>query len=100
MPDDSKRTNTDNKLENPASHFEKPSKVANDKRLSRGEKEEALEAWEQDARQLLTASNEGMIASDEGIARDGVHLDDVVRAKEAVAERPKTGRLPKGTPEG
>ncbi len=89
MPRDSKHTNTDNKLENPASHFEKPSEVANDKRLSHGEKEEALNTWEQDARQLLTASNEGMTASDEGNTRDGVHLDDVVRAKETIAERSK-----------
>jgi hypothetical protein len=90
MPSDSKHTNTDNKLENPASHFAKPSAVANDNRLSHGEKEEALKTWEQDTRQLLTASNEGMTASDEGHTTEGVQLDDVVRARGAIAERLKS----------
>jgi hypothetical protein len=89
MPTETKHTSTDDRLENPASHFEKPSQVVSDRRLSHGQKEEALKTWEQDARQLLTASNEGMTASDEGNARDGVSLDDIVRAKETIAEGPK-----------
>ena len=84
-----KHKNTGNKRENPASHFTKPSEVANDRKLSHGDKEDALNTWEQDARQLLMASNEGMTASDEGNTRDGVHLDDVVRAKKTIAEWPK-----------
>jgi DNA replication initiation complex subunit (GINS family) len=87
MSTDPKYKNTDNELKNPASHFKTPSEVANHRNLSHGDKEEALNAWEQDARQLLTASDEGMTASDEGDTRDGVHLDDVVRAKETIAER-------------
>ena len=87
MSTDPKYKNMDNELENPAFHFKTPREVANDKRLSHGDKEEALNAWEQDARQLLTASDEGMTASDEGNTRDGVYLDDVVRAKETIAER-------------
>ena len=62
MATDSKHKNTDNKRENPASHFTKPSEVANDRKLSHGDKEDALNTWEQDARQLLMASNEGMTA--------------------------------------
>jgi hypothetical protein len=84
MAADSKHKNTDNRRENPASHFTKPSEVANGRKLSHGDKEEALNTWEQDARQLLMASNEGMTASDEGNTRDGVYLDDVVRAKETI----------------
>jgi hypothetical protein len=87
MSRDPKSTNTGHELENPASHFKTPNDVANDKKLSHGD-EEALNAWEQDARQLLTASDEGMTArSDEGDKRDAVYLDDVVRAKEIIAER-------------
>jgi hypothetical protein len=92
MPTETKHTSTDDRLKNPASHFEKPSQVANDRRLSHGQKEEALNTWEQDARQLLTASNEGMTASDEGNTRDEVSLDDIARAKQTIAEMPKNKR--------
>jgi hypothetical protein len=41
-------------------------------------------------RQLLTASNEGMPGSDEGLQPDADNrLGEVVRAKEKVGERPK-----------
>jgi hypothetical protein len=87
VPTDTEHPDTDNRLKNPASHFEKPSQVVNDKKLSHGEKEEALNTWEQDARQLLIASNEGMTASDEGNTRDGVYLDDIVRAKDTICRK-------------
>ena len=38
MATHSKHKNTDNKRENPASHFTKPSEVANDRKLSHGDK--------------------------------------------------------------
>jgi hypothetical protein len=75
---------------NPATGFENPSDVVKDKDLSREEKKKALDTWEQDARQLLTASNEGMTGSDEGLTRDDPHqFGKVVRAKDALGEKPK-----------
>ena len=90
MPPDAKHANADNRIEDPASHFQRPSQVANDSRLSHGEQGEALNTWEQDARQLLTASNEGMTASDNDRMREAVSLGDIVRARETIAERPKS----------
>ena len=48
------------KVENPDAQFDKPTEVVKDKALSHEEKKKALNTWEQDERQLLTASNEGM----------------------------------------
>ena len=55
-----------NKIVNPEVHFDKPKDVVQDDALSHQEKKKALNTWEQDERQLLTASNEGMSGSDEG----------------------------------
>ena len=80
----------DPKVENPATHFDKPQDVVQDKTLSTEEKKKALSTWEQDARQLLTASNEGMPGSEEGAQPDDHHrLGEVVRAKDAMGEKPK-----------
>jgi hypothetical protein len=51
------------------------------------EKKKALGTSEQDTRQVLTASNEGMPGSEEG-AQPGHHhrLGDVVRAKDTMGE--------------
>jgi hypothetical protein len=77
-------------IDNPASVFEKPHDVVRDKSLSNSEKREALDTWEQDARQLMTASNEGMPGPDEGLDRHDHHrMAEVVRAKGALGERPK-----------
>ena len=84
------QTSKDQKIKNPAVSFEKPSDVVKDKELSDEEKKQALNTWEQDARQLLTASNEGMPGSDEGITRDDPHqFGKVVRAKDKLGEKPK-----------
>ena len=48
------------RVDNPETHYDKPADIAADKNLSPGEKAKALSNWEQDARQLLTASNEGV----------------------------------------
>ena len=48
------------KLEKPADHYKSPDDIVKDKDLSPAEKRQALNTWEQDARQMLTASNEGM----------------------------------------
>jgi hypothetical protein len=43
-------------VENPATSFARPMDVVNNSKLSKTEKVEALDAWEQDAQQLMTAS--------------------------------------------
>jgi hypothetical protein len=71
-----------NKIENPQSSFDHPNDVVKDRQLSPGEKQDALNTWEQDARQLLTASDEGMPGSEEGVEQKDSHrLGEVVRAK-------------------
>jgi hypothetical protein len=80
------------KVENPANNFENPGAVVKDKDLSLKEKKTALNTWEQDARQLLAASDEGMPGRDEGLIRDGPHhLGQAVRAKVKLGEKP-TGK--------
>ena len=81
---------TKNKVENSEAHFSKPKQVVKDNFLSHDEKKKALNTWEQDERQLLTASNEGMSGSDEGLRVDDDNsLGDVVRAKGTIGEKPK-----------
>ena len=48
------------KLANPEAHFPSPAAVAEDAKLSTGQKRAALAIWEQDARQLAVATEEGM----------------------------------------
>jgi hypothetical protein len=78
------------KVENPRAHFDKPKKIVQDKALSHDEKKKALNTWEQDERQLLTASNEGMSGDDEGLQSEETNrLGEVVRAKAKIGEKPK-----------
>jgi len=80
----------DQKVENPSSAFDKPSDVVKAPELTPEEKKKALNTWEQDARQLLTASNEGMPGPEEGLEKKDTHqFDDVVRAKDAIGQKPK-----------
>ena len=68
----------------------KPMEVVEDNALSHDEKKNALNTWEQDERQLLTASNEGMSGNDEGLPSDDDNrLGEVVRAKGTIGEKPK-----------
>jgi hypothetical protein len=77
------------KINNPAARFAQPSDVVRDSELSRDEKKKALDCWEQDARQLMTASNEGMPGRDEGVDPDDHHqMGQVVRAKDEMGEKP------------
>jgi hypothetical protein len=79
-----------NKIVNPEAHFDKPKDVVQDDALSQQDKKKALDAWEQDERQLLTASNEGMPGSDEGHRKkEANRLDEVVQAKNQIGEKPK-----------
>ena len=57
----------DEKIKNPQDSFDHPGDIVKDGLLSPKEKRDALDTWEQDAHQLLTASNEGMSGSEEGI---------------------------------
>jgi hypothetical protein len=78
------------KVENPKTHFDKPKEIVQDNALSHEEKKKALSTWEQDERQLMTASNEGMPGSDEGLhSDDDNRLAEVGKAKEEIGEKPK-----------
>jgi hypothetical protein len=80
----------DKKIEYPQRSFDHPSDIVKDRRLSAEEKRGALNTWEQDARQLLTASNEGMSGSEEGIAATDDHrLGEVVSAKDKIGVKPR-----------
>ena len=83
-------SNAKDKVENPEAHFAEPKEVIKDNTLSHNEKKSALHTWEQDERQLLTASNEGMSGSDEGLhPKDDNRLGEVILAEETIGEKPK-----------
>ena len=78
------------KLEQPANHYKSPEEITTDADLSEEEKRQALDTWEQDARQMLTASNEGMEGDNEGLDQSDTHrLAEVVRAKADIGAKPK-----------
>jgi hypothetical protein len=80
----------DRKVENPSSAFDKPIDVVRAPELDLAEKMKALNTWEQDARQLFTASNEGMPGREEGLEKEDTHqFGEVVRAKDAIGQKPK-----------
>jgi hypothetical protein len=68
--------NDDRKIHNPSTVFDTPSDVVRDSTLSANEKSKALDAWEQDARQVMSASNEGMPGPAEGTDPDDHHQWD------------------------
>jgi hypothetical protein len=85
-----KKADLEEKLERPADHFASPADIVKDASLSPEEKKKALSTWEQDARQLVTASNEGMPGSEEGHKPDDrSRLGEVMRAEEAIGLKPK-----------
>jgi hypothetical protein len=78
------------KLEKPANHYGSPDDITKDADLSPDEKLQALNTWEQDARQMMTASNEGMSGDKEGVdQRDTHRLGEVVRAKAKIGVKSK-----------
>jgi hypothetical protein len=81
------------KRNNPEPHFKTPADLASDPSLSSSEKKEALDTWEQDAHQLLTASNEGMVAKDEGSP-----LENPSKLGRVVSQKIKMGEKPKHKP--
>lgn len=71
------------KIEHPQAYYESPDELIEDQDLSAEEKKMALKVWEQDARQILTASDEGMPGSEGGVSRGDHHrLGEVERAKD------------------
>jgi hypothetical protein len=82
------------KLEQPASHYKSPDEITKDADLSEEEKRQALNTWEQDARQMMTASNEGMEGDDEGLDQSDTHrLGEVMRAKAKIKAEAQTVAL-------
>ena len=78
------------KIEHPQSHYATPDELIEDRALSFEEKLDALRVWEQDARQMLTASGEGMPSSEEGTDRnDHPMLGQVERAKDKLQRSAK-----------
>jgi hypothetical protein len=70
------------KIKHPQNYYETPDALIRDPELSSEEKKKALDVWEQDARQMLTASDEGMPGSEEGVSKsDHAQLGQVERAK-------------------
>ena len=77
------------RIEHPAAHYTTPEGILADSELSADEKVQALDTWEQDARQQHTASNEGMAGSREGIDPDDrSRLAQIGRAKKKIGEKP------------
>src|SRR5258708_36367825 len=87
--------NKKGKLEKPANHYKSPDDIVKDKDLSPAEKRQALNTWEQDARQMLTASNEGMEGDQEGLdRRDSHRLGAGGRAQGKIRRKPKHEHSP------
>jgi hypothetical protein len=71
-------------IQHPQAHYETPHELIDDQDLSPEEKKTAFNVWEQDSRQMLTASNEGMPGSKEVISRSDDHqLGQVEHTKKA-----------------
>jgi hypothetical protein len=84
------RASKTDKIEHPQSHYATPDELIDDRDLSLEEKINALSIWEQDARQMLTASGEGMPGSEEGKdPNDQPLLGQVKRAKDKLQRKLK-----------
>jgi hypothetical protein len=70
------------KLDRPHAHFPEPDKVLADGSLSTQEKVDVLDHLEQDARQLATASAEGMSGGED------TKLHEVLKAKKKIDAPP------------
>ncbi len=80
------------KVAKPHAHFDGPADVVIDPALSKDQKKEALDAMEQDARQLLDASSEGMTGGEPNNlhevldAKDSLELPPVAQAYNVVVK--------------
>ncbi len=78
------------KIEHPQSNYSTPDELIDDPALSLEEKTKALDIWQQDARQMLTASGEGMPGSQKGKDPDDRPLlSEVERAKDKLQRKLK-----------
>jgi len=62
-------------IENPVGYYDHPTDVVRDSKLSLDEKKQILDAWEEDARRLAVATEEGMGGGEPS------NLADVAEAK-------------------
>jgi hypothetical protein len=62
-------------IQNPGAHFDGPLAVVDAKTLSPAAKKKVLDAWEDDARRLAVATEEGMTGG------EASHLAEVAEAK-------------------
>lgn len=78
------------KIQHPQACYGSPDDLLDDEGLTPEEKMRALDIWEQDARQMLTASDEGMPGSSEGMdSADHHQLGQVERAKLKLGKQPQ-----------
>jgi hypothetical protein len=77
------------KIHHPQSKFNNPADIVKDQDLSETDKKKALENLEQDAHQLMTASNEGMAPAKNGASKHEPKLDEVVKAQQRIGEKPR-----------
>jgi hypothetical protein len=78
----SKSPAAEKKLEHPAKEFSNPTEVLTDRSLSTRQKQHALDALEQDARQLAVASSEGMAGGER------TNLRNVLEAERSLEPTP------------
>jgi hypothetical protein len=82
------RASKTDKIEHPQAHYATADELIDDRDLSLEDKFKALTIWEQDARQMLTASGEGMPGSQEGKdPNDRPLLGQVERAKDKLQRK-------------
>lgn len=79
-------------VQEPQKHFSSPREVLSDETLSLKEKQTALKNWEQEARQLAVAEEEGMTGGEPS------RLDEVKEAQSKLPEKPR--RTPSPTKSG
>jgi len=72
----SERAKSDAKVQKPSTYYEEPHEVVSDPSLSKGQKVEALNTLEQDARQLAEASSEGMAGGERNKLHDVLIAED------------------------
>jgi hypothetical protein len=80
---------SEEKVHNPQAEFGNPADIVKDPELSKTDKKKALENLEQDAHQLMTASNEGMAPEDDAVLSCEPKLDEVVKAQQRIGEKPQ-----------
>jgi hypothetical protein len=69
------KSETKNALADPASHFDSPKRILSTENLSDRQKKKALDVWEEDARRLSVATEEGMSGG------EASRMDEVAEAK-------------------